>query len=155
MRRRARRNALFREPPSFPKNIYTGPISWRRLPAAIGTTWDITAYRWTIPLGQNHVLSLAELGVTALYAAAILTWNFVNCQSYPPRDMMLRIHTDVYCPYYPANGGQKDFWAQRAGDIAFTQVPLLPLLAGKNNLLTCESSRCPVRGTINNYFSPR
>ena len=83
LRRRARRNALFRGPPSFPKNIHIGPISWRRLPAAIGTTWDIAAYRWTIPLGQNHVLSLTELGVTALYAAAVLAWSLVNCQSYP------------------------------------------------------------------------
>lgn len=96
LRRRARRNALYREPPSFPKNIYTGPISWRRLPAAIGTTWDIAAYRWTIPFGQNHVLSLAELGVTALYAAAVLTWNFVNCQLHPQRDMKSHNHTYPY-----------------------------------------------------------
>ena len=153
LRRRARCNALFRGPPSFPKDIHIGPISWRRLPSAIGTTWYITAYRWTIPLGRNHVLCLIELGVTALYAAAVLTWSLVNCQSYPPRDMKCGIHTDDYCPYYPANGGQKDFWAQRAGDIAFTQIPLLPLLAGKNNLLTCESSRCPIGGSINDYFS--
>lgn len=96
LRSRVRRNALLRKPPSSPKDIYTGPISWRRLPAAIGTAWDIAAYRWTIPFGQGHVLSLTELGVTALYAALVLTWNFVNCQLHPPRDMKSGINAYNY-----------------------------------------------------------
>jgi ferric-chelate reductase len=92
LRRRARRSALLRSAPSFtPTNIYTGPISWRRLPAAIGTAWNIAAYRWTIPYGQNHVLSLTELCVTTLYAAAVFTWSFINCQ---PSDLLSRIQAD-------------------------------------------------------------
>ena len=96
LRRRARRNSLLYEPPSFsPKNIYTGPISWRRLPAAIGSAWDIAAYRWTIPYGRNHVLSLTEFSVTILYAAAVLTWNFINCQLHPPCDIQSGLHADI------------------------------------------------------------
>ena len=94
LRRCSRSNALLRRPPSFPRNIYTGPISWRRLPAAIGTAWNIAAYRWTIPYGRNHVLSLTELCATTGYAAAVLTWSFVNCQLHPLRDIQTGIYAD-------------------------------------------------------------
>ena len=84
LRRRARRRTLIRKPTSStPAHIYTGPISWRRLPLAIGSAWNIAAHRWTVPYGQSHVLSLTELGVTTLYAATVLTWSFINCQLHP------------------------------------------------------------------------
>jgi hypothetical protein len=84
LRRHVRRRTLIRQPLSSKRpNIYTGPISWRRLPLAIGSAWNIAAYRWTIPYGRSDVLSLSELGVTALYAAAVFTWSFINCQLHP------------------------------------------------------------------------
>src|SRR5258708_38149218 len=79
---------------------------------------------------RSH-LELYQLSVTS--TARYEVWNPYIC----------------LCPCYLANGGQKEFWAQRAGNIAFTQIPLLPLLAGKNNFITCELSRCPMNGTIN------
>lgn len=86
LRRRARRSNLIRKHPSYNRNsIYTGPISLRRLPLAIGSAWDIAAYRWTIPYGRNQVLSLSEFFVTGVYAAGILTWSFINCQSHRRR----------------------------------------------------------------------
>ena len=95
LRRRARRSSLVRKHPSFDRNsIYTGPISLRRLPLAIGSAWDIAAYRWTIPYGRNQVLSLSEFLVTSIYAAGILTWSFINCQSHSPHDNRPGIHAD-------------------------------------------------------------
>ena len=95
LRRRARHNSLNRKRPSFDRNsIYTGPISLRRLPLAIGSAWDIAAYRWTIPYGRNQVLSLSEFLVTSLYVAGILTWGFINCQSHSSHDIWSGIHAD-------------------------------------------------------------
>jgi ferric-chelate reductase len=97
LRRHARRSTLIAKPLSYNStNIYTGPISWRRLPVAIGSAWNIAAYRWTVPYGKNHILSLTELGVTILYAGAVLTWSFVNCQSHPPHDIQSGTHADFF-----------------------------------------------------------
>lgn len=108
LRRRARRSDLIRKHPSYNRNsIYTGPISLRRLPLAIGSAWDIAAYRWTIPYGRNQVLSLSEFFVTGLYAAGIFTWSFINCQSHSPHDIRSGTHAD--CPFIQPMVDRKSF----------------------------------------------
>ena len=95
LRRRSRRSTLAHQRPSFNRHsIYTGPISLRRLPVAIGSAWDIAAYRWSVPYGQNNVLSLTELLATMLYAAILFTWSFIDCKLHLPHGIRHGTHAD-------------------------------------------------------------
>ncbi|PVF96481.1 hypothetical protein CPB86DRAFT_507131 [Serendipita vermifera] len=87
--------------------------SFKRITNSIDAAFKIVAFRWTVPYGFNYVLSLTELFFTLGYLGALLIWTFVH-----------------------SHGADEGFWAQRAGALAFRQIPLLPLLAGKNNFIT-------------------
>lgn len=119
LRVRSRKNALMRKSTAGPrgdpeKNATSSTTSsWNRFFGAADAAFKITAFRWTIPYGRNYVLSLSEVFFTVGYLAALLIWSFVH-----------------------SHGAQAGFWAQRTGAIAYPQFMLLPLLAGKNNLIT-------------------
>ncbi|KAG8760253.1 hypothetical protein FRC14_003551, partial [Serendipita sp. 396] len=116
LRVRSRKNALLRNlnvPTEKAEPTGNNTASWRRLPRAVETGFKIAAFRWTIPYGRTYVLSLAEVFFTVGYLAALLIWSFIN-----------------------SHGAQQPFWSQRTGAIAYKQFMLLPLLAGKNNIIT-------------------
>ncbi|EJD48535.1 hypothetical protein AURDEDRAFT_162494 [Auricularia subglabra TFB-10046 SS5] len=87
-----------------------GPVAARRLPLAAVNAYRIAAYRWTLPLSNA---TLADAAVTILYTFLMLLWSYVNS-----RNATLKL------------------WASRTGAIATSQMPLLPVLAAKNNILT-------------------
>jgi len=66
------------------KRVYTSAqrtsSSLRRLPLAVLDSLKAIAFRWTIPVGSNFSLNLAEVGVTIGYIAVLLSWTFVNSE---------------------------------------------------------------------------
>ncbi|THH19765.1 hypothetical protein EW146_g1471 [Bondarzewia mesenterica] len=83
-----------------------------RLPAAILTVSRIVAFRWRVRLGRVFSMSFFEVFITLVYMSALLIWEFV--------------HTDNL---------NSDFWANKAAHIAAAQLPLLPALSAKNNII--------------------
>ncbi|ETW84033.1 ferric reductase [Heterobasidion irregulare TC 32-1] len=57
-------------------------------------------------------MSLFEIFITLAYLAALLTWEFVHTNNLDP-----------------------DFWSNKAAHLAAIQVPLLPALSSKNNVI--------------------
>ncbi|KAI0068676.1 hypothetical protein BV25DRAFT_1910436 [Artomyces pyxidatus] len=82
------------------------------IPAAILTGMRIVALRWNIRLGRTYTMSLMEVFVTLIYLSALLIWEFVHTNNLDP-----------------------DFWSNKAAHIAAAQLPLLPALSSKNNVI--------------------
>ncbi|TFY72984.1 hypothetical protein EVG20_g10 [Dentipellis fragilis] len=83
-----------------------------RVPAAVLTASRIIAFRWQVPLGTSYTMSLFELFVTAIYMSALLIWEFVHTNNLDPA-----------------------FWSNKAAHMAAVQLPLLPALSAKNNVI--------------------
>lgn len=115
----SRNHKSARTDPEQTTDISTNKISLRRLPSAIQETVSILLYRYTVPLGNNNRLNWAEISVVTGYIIVVLTWTFVN--SYDS-DTGLKIDPNYY--------------ADRAGNIVASHIPLIVLLSGKNNLLS-------------------
>ncbi|KIJ54636.1 hypothetical protein M422DRAFT_200498 [Sphaerobolus stellatus SS14] len=93
--------------------------SIRRLPFAIANTWRIIFFRFTVPLGWGHHINFAEVAIAAGYILAMLIWEFINSKNITTGEKI-----------------QHGYYGNRAGNIAVFQMPLMVLLAGKNNLIT-------------------
>ncbi|KAF8575567.1 hypothetical protein K439DRAFT_1398065 [Ramaria rubella] len=93
--------------------------SFRRIPSALATAFRIVAYRMPFPSGGGHTLNVAEITISVGYIIALFTWEFINCMN-----VTTGVQLDV------------SYWANRAGDIVATNLPLLVLLAGKNNIIS-------------------
>ncbi|TFY75252.1 hypothetical protein EWM64_g8760 [Hericium alpestre] len=93
----------------------SGAISYRRAPVAVVNAFRMVAFRSVIPLGFGFSVNLAELFVSAAYMTIISAWSLA----------------------YTTNSAGRRFdpgyYANRAGDIATAQLPLLVALAMKNN----------------------
>ncbi|TFY77429.1 hypothetical protein EWM64_g6580, partial [Hericium alpestre] len=83
-----------------------------RIPAAILTASRIIAFRWQIPLGTTFSMSVFEVFISMIYMSALLIWEFVHTNNLDP-----------------------DFWSNKAAHIAAAQLPLLPALSSKNNVI--------------------
>ncbi|KAA1472403.1 hypothetical protein DENSPDRAFT_179747 [Dentipellis sp. KUC8613] len=93
----------------------TSKISYRRLPAAIVNAFRMVAFRTVIPLGGGFTINLAEAFITATYIIILFVWSLINTTTLAGKK---------YDPTYYAN---------RAGNIAAVQTPLIVALAMKNN----------------------
>ncbi|KAF5356913.1 hypothetical protein D9756_006407 [Leucocoprinus leucothites] len=95
-----------------------GPINLWRTPCAALNTFRALSFRWTISVGQLYSWNIAEVVLTAVYAATCFTWVLVNTTS-----------TDgvKFDPHYYAN---------IAGTTAAIQFPLLVALGMKNNIIS-------------------
>lgn len=58
-----------------------GPINLWRIPCAAVNTFRALSFRWTIPIGQSYSWNIAEVVLTAVYAATCFTWVLVNSKS--------------------------------------------------------------------------
>jgi hypothetical protein len=57
-----------------------GPLSLRRLPAAIVDTLRAIVFRWSIPvpLGKHYTINIMEVFLTAVYIVICFTWTMIN-----------------------------------------------------------------------------
>ncbi|PPQ88182.1 hypothetical protein CVT25_005147 [Psilocybe cyanescens] len=94
------------------------PFSLRRFPTAVIDSLRAIAFRWTVPIGSSHTLNLAEVGMTLGYTGVVLSWTFVNTTS------TLGVKAE---PHYYAN---------RAGTIAASHLPIMTALGMRNNLIS-------------------
>ncbi|KZT71201.1 iron reductase [Daedalea quercina L-15889] len=95
-----------------------GRFSVRHVPRAMVNGYRVIAFRWTINIGSSYTLSLAELFVSCAYFIALFIWEFINT-------------TDLDGVKYDIN-----YWGNRAGTIAASQLPLVTALGTKNNVLS-------------------
>ncbi|KAF9051278.1 ferric reductase NAD binding domain-containing protein [Panaeolus papilionaceus] len=94
------------------------PAWYSRVPYAIVDSLRAVLFRWTIPVPFGYSLNIAEVGLTLGYLAVLLTWTFVNTTT------VTGIKVE---PHYYAN---------RAGTIAASQLPLVTALGMRNNLVS-------------------
>ncbi|KAF8809132.1 hypothetical protein BYT27DRAFT_7232494 [Phlegmacium glaucopus] len=93
-------------------------VSLARVPAAVVDSFRTLAFRWTVPIGSSHELNLAEVGLALGYIAAIFSWTFVNTTT---------IAGAKVDPHYFAN---------RAGTITASQLPIMIALGMRNNIIS-------------------
>ncbi|KAF8813105.1 hypothetical protein BYT27DRAFT_7181675 [Phlegmacium glaucopus] len=93
-------------------------VSLARVPAAVVDSFRTLAFRWTVPIGSSHELNLAEVGATLGYMAVIFSWTFVNTTT---------IAGIKVAPKY---------YADRAGDITASQLPIMLALGMRNNIIS-------------------
>ncbi|KAF9478931.1 hypothetical protein BDN70DRAFT_879320 [Pholiota conissans] len=94
------------------------PVQLQRLPLALADSLRALAFRWTVPIGFGYTLNVAEVFLAAAYMAIMFTWTFVNTKN------QLGQATD---PKYYAN---------RAGNIACSQIPVMVALGMRNNIIS-------------------
>ncbi|KAF8526250.1 ferric reductase NAD binding domain-containing protein [Hysterangium stoloniferum] len=104
------------EPSRSPSNA---SISSRHIPLSVANTLRIVLYRFTLPIGGGSSLTVAEIVTISGYIIMLFTWEFVNCTNITTREKL-----------------DPQYWANRAANMAAIQLPLLPLLSGKNNLMS-------------------
>ena len=114
-------------------------VSLTRLPAAVADSFRALAFRWTVPVGSSHELNFVEVGLTFAYMAVLYTWAFVNSTSrlhlFPLRN------ANSHSILATALTGIKvdpQYYADRAGNIAASQLPIMVALGSKNNLISCK-----------------
>ncbi|EJD53556.1 hypothetical protein AURDEDRAFT_156793 [Auricularia subglabra TFB-10046 SS5] len=94
-----------------------GRFSMRRIPHAVVAAFRIVAFRSTIPVGTQSIITVADAGIIIGYIVAILTWEFTRT----------------------AFKGQKLYvrnWHDRAAHVGGAQINLIVALAGKNNIVS-------------------
>ncbi|KAH8113680.1 ferric reductase NAD binding domain-containing protein [Phellopilus nigrolimitatus] len=96
----------------------SGRVSLRRIPFAILNAARVVAYRITLRDGQGASLPLVEIVIPACYVVALLTFAFTRARD---------IGTGILDPNY---------WADRAGTLAVSQLTFIVALAGKNNIIS-------------------
>ncbi|KAJ7723331.1 ferric reductase like transmembrane component-domain-containing protein [Mycena maculata] len=95
-----------------------GRRSLLRIPVAILNLVRTVVFRTTISLGGSYTLNLTEFFLGSAYIATLFTWALINTT------------TVEGIPLSP------EYYANRSGLIAATQLPLLIALGMKNNILT-------------------
>ena len=58
----------------------TRRFSWRNIPSAIVNAYRVIAFRWTLNIGDEYTLNMAEVVITCLYIVALFTWEFYNSE---------------------------------------------------------------------------
>ncbi|QRV87582.1 Ferric reductase like transmembrane component [Ceratobasidium sp. AG-Ba] len=90
-----------------------GRRAHRNLPSAALALGQLVFFRIRLPFYRLHHMNIAEMVLSAMYLAALLTWAFINSH-------------DLTVTY----------WANRAAHLATSQTPLIVALAGKNNIVS-------------------
>jgi ferric-chelate reductase len=117
-------------------------VSLTRVPAAVGDSFRTLAFRWTVPVGSSHELNFAEVGLALAYMAVLFTWSLINStlNLFPLRS------PNSHSILGTSLAGIKldpNYYADRAGNIAAAQLPILVALAAKNNLISCKFKFLP------------
>jgi hypothetical protein len=113
-------------------------VSLTRLPAAAADSFRTLAFRWTVPVGSSHELNFVEVGLTLAYMAVLVTWTFANSMidSFPSA-LNSNSHLNLATTLTGLQVNPR-YYANRAGRIAASQLPLVVALGMKNNLISCE-----------------
>ena len=123
----------------------TFTLSLTRLPAAVTDSFRTLAFRWTVPVGSSYELNFAEVGLILGYMAVLFSWTFVNSMLLvflsgrtPKRNSHLNPATSL-------TGIKVDprYYANRAGRIAASQLPIMAALGMRNNLISCNFKPFP------------
>ncbi|KAJ7430521.1 ferric reductase like transmembrane component-domain-containing protein [Mycena galericulata] len=101
-----------------PESGGRGRTSLLRIPVAILNLMRNVMFRISISLGGSYKLNLTEFFLGCAYTAALFTWAFINTTT------VEGVHLSP------------EYYANRVGLIAATQLPLLIALGMKNNILT-------------------
>ncbi|KAJ6583102.1 ferric reductase like transmembrane component-domain-containing protein [Mycena vulgaris] len=101
-----------------PSTGVRGPKSLRRLPLALLNLVRNVVFRVTLSLGASYKLNVAELLLACAYIATLFIWALINTTNLEG----IRL--------------SQQYYANRIGLIAATQIPLLIALGMKNNILT-------------------
>ena len=114
-------------------------VSFTRLPAAMADSFRALAFRWTVPVGSSHELNFVEVGLTLGYMAVLFTWTCVNSM-YIYLFPLIRNANSHSILATSLTGIKVDpqYFADRAGNIAATQLPIMVALGTKNNLISCK-----------------
>ena len=112
-------------------------VSLTRLPAAVADSFRALAFRWTVPVGSSHELNFAEVGLTLAYIAVLYTWAFINCMLhlFPLRNA--NSHS-ILATSLTGIKLDPQYYADRAGNIAASQLPIMVALGTKKNLISCK-----------------
>lgn len=73
-------------------------ISWKRLPAAISSTFRVVAFRSNIPVGPGAVVSIAELLFVLGYISIMLVLLLINSESPVSIKQSSHIHSSLIKP---------------------------------------------------------
>lgn len=112
-------------------------MSFTRLPAAVADSFRILAFRWTIPIGSSQELNLVEVGLSLSYIAILFTWTFVNSMLYLfPSARNANSHSNLATTFTGFNVNPR-YYANRAGTMTASQLPIMVALGMKNNLISC------------------
>ncbi|KAF9456039.1 hypothetical protein BDZ94DRAFT_1276652, partial [Collybia nuda] len=103
---------------NLPPRSSRSKVSFKRLPAALLDMFRALAFRQTISIGKSYTLNFAEVFLTSAYIVLLFTWSLVNSTN--------------------TKGMKFDpkYWANTAGNIAATQLPLMTALGMKNNIIS-------------------
>ena len=119
-------------------------VSLTRLPAAVADSFRALAFRWTVPVGLSHELNFVEVGLTLAYMAILYTWAFVNSMLH---SSLFPLQNAIsYLILATSLMGIKidpQYYADRAGNIAASQLPIMVALGMKNNLISCKFKFLP------------
>ena len=112
-------------------------VSLTRVPVAVVDFIRTLAFRWTISVGSSYELNFAEVGLTLAYIAVLFTWTFVNSMLLSFFFLKISLHSNRAT----ATTGLKvdpHYYADRAGTIAASQLPIMTALGMRNNLFSCK-----------------
>ena len=117
-------------------------VSLTRLPAAVADSFRALAFRWTVPVGLSHELNFVEVGLTLAYMAVLYTWAFVNSMLYlfPLRNAYSH---SILATSLTGIKVDPQYYADRAGNIAASQLPIMVALGTKNNIISCKFKFVP------------
>ena len=52
-------------------------FSWRNVPSAAVNAYRVFAFRYTLNIGESYSLNMAEVFVTCIYIAGLITWDLI------------------------------------------------------------------------------
>ena len=110
-------------------------VSLTSLPAAVADSFRALAFRWTIPVGPSHELNFVEVGLTLGYMAVLYTWAFVNSMLHLFPLQNSNSHS-ILATSLTGIKVDPQYYADRAGNIAASQLPIMVALGTKNNLIS-------------------
>lgn len=147
-RRQSLLNVYYGDSPADPESTHrTLKASlFKRLVSSITESLSILLYCYTIPIGGRQRANFAETGIVVAYITICLTWTFINCMYSSFENKIGSFKAPPRLGYSQDSGLKLDplFWANRAGNIVTSHIPLLVLLAGKNNFLSRKSPPPPL-----------
>ncbi|KAJ7584441.1 ferric reductase NAD binding domain-containing protein [Mycena floridula] len=98
--------------------IPNGHVSIRKLPSALVNAYRIIVFRSTISFIPGYTLNVAEIGITCLYIISVLSVDFIGTTDLSGNKLTL------------------NYWSNRSGVLAASQIPLIAALGTKNNIIS-------------------